>query len=149
MSLTFSETRQVKYTHDSHKCDTYVKDDIISLFFNAKSYLKLVKNPHESMIMAAGIDDDDDDEIDGILGFGISQKDMQNIIKSTISNDLITVSLSEKIFQEKGKQLIIDIAQDTLPQNVKLDNVAFGDININRVYENIGRLDNRTISPIK
>ena len=140
MSLSFSETKQIEYAHDSHQSATYVRNDIISLFFNAKSYISTLDNSDGTVILAAGIDDDDEDDIDGILGFGISNRDMQDMIHSSIKNDLITVTLSEKIFESKDKSLIIDINPDTLPQNVQLNDVAFGDINIKRLFDNVGQL---------
>lgn len=133
-SFTFDESRRLKHTHESHPTGNYVHDDVITLFFNAKSYIKAVKKREEITFTAAGIDDEED----GISAFGISQKDIRDLTNTSLHRcDLLLVTLSDKIFKDTDKFLLIDINSDTLPHSVKLDDVAFGDVLIERVYENV------------
>jgi hypothetical protein len=135
VSFSFHETKRLEYSHESHLCKSYVQNDVISLFFNAKNYVKDQKSMEQATFMAAGIDDDEEDEVDGILEFGISQEDIRDIISTSLQNSMISVNLSN--FKETDRHLVIDINPDSLPQSVTLDDVAFGDVVIERVYENV------------
>ena len=135
VSFSFHETKHQEYSHETHRCDSYVQNDVISLFFNAKNYTKNLKNMERTTYMAAGIDDDEEDDTDGVLAFGISQKDIRDIISRSLQNGMISVDLSN--FKDTDRHLVIDINSDSLPQSVVLDDVAFGDVLIKRVYENV------------
>ncbi len=135
VSFGFHETKHTEYFHKSHQCNNYVQDDIISLFFNAKNYTKDLKNMQQATFMAAGIDDDEEDEADGVLEFGISQEYIRDIINTSLQNSMISVDLSN--FKDTDRHLVIDINPDSLPQSVKLDDVAFGDVLIERIFDNV------------
>ncbi len=137
ISFSFDETEYLEFTHESHQAKNYVRDDVISLFFNAKAYMQNVKSLESSNFMAAGIYDKDEDAIDGILAFGISEKDIRDIIDTSIADSMLSVALSEKVFHDSDKWLYIDVHSDSLPQRVKLNDIAFGDILIDRVFKNV------------
>ena len=136
-SFSFDEYKYEEFTYDSHRSKSYVKDDVISLFFNAKNYIQNRDDFKEISFMAAGIYDEEDDDIDGILAFGISQKDIRDIIQTSISNSMLLVALSNRVFHEDDKWLYIDLNDDTLPQYVKLNDIAFGDVSVTRILDNV------------
>jgi hypothetical protein len=137
ISFSFDTYDYNEFTYDSHRSKSYVKDDVISLFFNAKNYIQKEEDFKEVSFMAAGIYDEEDDDIDGVLAFGISKKDIRDIIHTSISNSMLAVALSNKVFHEDDKWLYIDLNEDTLPQHVTLNDIAFGDVTVTRILDNV------------
>ncbi len=136
-SFEFIEEPYSEFTSSSHNSHSYVKDDVISLFLNAKTYMKNAQDLEQISFMAAGIYDEDEDALDGVLAFGISQKDIHDMIQTSISNTMLSVALSDKVFHDSDKYLYIDLHEDLLPQRVKLNDIAFGDVMIERVFDNV------------
>jgi hypothetical protein len=136
--MEFDEYEYSEFTYDTHRAESYVRDDVISLYFNAKNYMSDHHDEKQISLMAAGIYDYDaqEENIDGVLAFGISQEDIGDILKTSIANDMLSVSLSEKVFHADDKWLYIDLNEDSLPQRVKLNNIALGDVMIERIIKN-------------
>jgi len=137
MNFEFDEEHYSEFTFSSHHSHSYVKDDVISLFFNAKTYMQNNQDVEQMSFMAAGIYDEEEDALDGILAFGISQKDIHDMIQTSISNSMLSVALSDKVFHDSDKYLYIDLHEDSLPQRVKLNDIAFGDVMIERIFDNV------------
>jgi len=133
--MEFDEYEYNEFTYDTHRARSYVSDDVISLYFNAKNYMDEHQDEKRVSLMAAGIYDYDaqEENIDGVLAFGISQEDIRDILQTSISNDMLSVSLSEQVFHADDKWLYIDLNEDSLPQRVKLNNIALGDVMIERI----------------
>jgi hypothetical protein len=41
------------------------------------------------------------------------------------------------VFHEDDKWLYIDLNEDTLPQHVTLNDIAFGDVTVTRILDNV------------
>ncbi len=136
-SLEFDDFEYIEFKHNSHRTKSYVSDDVISLFLNVKKYINKDTPAKQVSLMVAGIYDYDEEEenIDGLLPFIISQKDMHNIIETSISKSTLCVALSEKVFHDDDKWLYIDINKDSLPQSVTLNDIAFGNVYIERILK--------------
>lgn len=112
------------------KNDFYAPEDVLSLFFNVKNYLKLKK---DRTFYAIG-----GNKIDGRVNVIFPQDEALNQIKEELEmeeGNFLKVILNDRIFASANGELLINLGDDGLCEKAVLENVLFfGDIVGKRVH---------------
>lgn len=109
---------------DKESNDFYAPEDILSLFFNVKQYMKLRQN---QILYAIGANKNDG-RIDVVFPKG---KELEKVAKELEIEDgvFVKVILNDKIFSSSNGELLINLDEDGLCEKAILQDVLlFGDI---------------------
>jgi hypothetical protein len=111
----------------SKTLEYYAKNDILSLFFNLKDYLKEFQQGKEYDLYAIGAN-----ENNGLINIFIpNKKEFQNINKDlkTTQDTILKVFINQKIFSSARGELLISLDKDGYCDKAVLKDVLmFGDI---------------------
>jgi len=112
------------------KNDFYAPEDVLSLFFNVKNYLKTKK---DRTFYAIG-----GNKIDGRVNVQFPQGESLKKMKEKLEieeGDFLKVILNDRIFSSANGELLINLGSDALCDKAVLEDVLFfGDIIGKRVY---------------
>ena len=109
---------------DKESNDFYAPEDILSLFFNVKQYMKLRQN---QILYAIGANKNNG-RIDVVFPKG---KELERVAKELEIEDgvFVKVILNDKIFSSSNGELLINLDEDGLCEKAILEDVLlFGDI---------------------
>ncbi|MBD3799135.1 DUF3108 domain-containing protein [Sulfuricurvum sp.] len=110
--------------YDEESNDFYAPEDILSLFFNVKQYMKLRQN---QVLYAIGANKNDG-RIDVVFPRG---KELERLEKELEMGDgvFVKVMLNDKIFSSANGELLINLDEEGLCKKAILEDVLlFGDI---------------------
>lgn len=121
---TWVEVTKNKVHHPKTQNPFYTPEDILSLFFNIKSYTKEQKN--RSFHAISG--NNDNGKIDVIFPKGEALAELKKMLGSS-SGDFLKVILNDQIFASTNGELAINLNKDGLCDKAILEDVLFfGDI---------------------
>jgi hypothetical protein len=135
MKIVSTEKREFSYSTGEN--DYYAENDIVSLAFNGKHFLKDMKAGEIKHLSAIGVDTDNGEVV--LRSPSLKQKaHMQQVMACERDNRLFTIGVDRELFEDENGVLFVNMDPDGFPREAMMENlVMFGDVRGSRVYEHV------------
>jgi hypothetical protein len=136
-AMKIVSTEKEEFSHSTGKNDYYADNDIVSLAFNGKYYLKDMKAGEVKFLHAIGVDTENGEVV--LRAPSVKQrKHMQQVMAYDQDNRLFTIGVDKELFEDENGVLYVNMDPDGFPREAMMENLAmFGDVRGSRVYEQV------------
>lgn len=135
MKIVSTEKEEFSYSRGDN--DYYAENDIVTLAFNGRHYLKGMKAGEVKSLHAIGVDTENGEVV--LRSPSDNQMlHMQRVMAYENNNRFFTIGVDKELFEDENGVLYVNMDPDGFPREAMMENlVMFGDVRGSRVYEHV------------